>query len=53
MPQMSPMWWSTLFLLFLAMYMLIMMNMYTYKIYQNEKSMEMKTKNISCISWKW
>nr|QDI93923.1 ATP synthase F0 subunit 8 [Tuxedo bicinctus]QDI93949.1 ATP synthase F0 subunit 8 [Tuxedo bicinctus] len=52
MPQMSPMWWSTLFLLFLATYMLIMTSMYTYKIYQNENSLK-KTKSAKYINWKW
>nr|QDI93910.1 ATP synthase F0 subunit 8 [Tuxedo drakei] len=53
MPQMSPMWWSTLFLIFLSTYLMIMMNMYTYNIYQKWNKESIKKKETSNINWKW
>nr|QDI93781.1 ATP synthase F0 subunit 8 [Tuxedo cruralis]QDI93794.1 ATP synthase F0 subunit 8 [Tuxedo cruralis]QDI93819.1 ATP synthase F0 subunit 8 [Tuxedo cruralis]QDI93832.1 ATP synthase F0 subunit 8 [Tuxedo cruralis] len=53
MPQMSPMWWTTLFLVFLATYMLVMVIMYTYNIYQIMNNSSKKNNNIKNINWKW
>nr|QDI94040.1 ATP synthase F0 subunit 8 [Tuxedo sp. ph57] len=52
MPQMSPMWWSLLFMLFVSTYMLMMMIMYTYNTYEisNHKMSSSINKN---INWKW
>nr|QDI94066.1 ATP synthase F0 subunit 8 [Tuxedo susansolomonae] len=52
MPQMSPMWWSLLFLLFLTVFMLIMAIMYTYNIYMIKKPNQSKKKAPN-INWKW
>nr|QDI93858.1 ATP synthase F0 subunit 8 [Tuxedo nicholi] len=52
MPQMSPMWWSLLFILFMSMYMLMMMIMYTHNTYKisNHKTPSSVNSN---INWKW
>nr|QDI94053.1 ATP synthase F0 subunit 8 [Tuxedo susansolomonae] len=52
MPQMSPMWWSMLFLSFLAVFMLIMTIMYTYNIYMIKKTSQLEKKALN-INWKW
>nr|YP_002970610.1 ATP synthase F0 subunit 8 [Laccotrephes robustus]ACJ69524.1 ATP synthase F0 subunit 8 [Laccotrephes robustus] len=52
MPQMSPLWWSCLFIMFIAIFMSICMMMYTIKFYKPEsKIIQMKDK-IS-LNWMW
>nr|UOA67860.1 ATPase subunit 8 [Deraeocoris sp.] len=53
MPQMSPMWWMTLLLTFMMMYLMIMMTIYSFKIY-NKKSKNIKIlKSKKFLNWKW
>nr|YP_009727908.1 ATP synthase F0 subunit 8 [Notonecta montandoni]QHZ87283.1 ATP synthase F0 subunit 8 [Notonecta montandoni] len=52
MPQMSPMWWTTLFMLFLLSFLLVMMIMYFNKEYK-PLSMEITKKEMKMLNWKW
>nr|YP_010936680.1 ATP synthase F0 subunit 8 [Nesidiocoris poppiusi]WKW91650.1 ATP synthase F0 subunit 8 [Nesidiocoris poppiusi] len=52
MPQMSPMWWSLLFILFLLSYVTMMMNIYFFK--EMKKKMNGKGKlPLKDLNWKW
>nr|QDI93755.1 ATP synthase F0 subunit 8 [Rubellomiris bispinosus] len=53
MPQMAPIWWFTLFSLFILTYYSLMMFMYFYKNYQLNKKTIQKNMNIKNIDWKW
>nr|YP_010952895.1 ATP synthase F0 subunit 8 [Empoascanara quarta]WMQ52338.1 ATP synthase F0 subunit 8 [Empoascanara quarta] len=50
MPQMSPMWWTTLMMLFTFLFVLLMVMMY----FELKKSVHFKTKlNFQKMNWKW
>nr|YP_009450286.1 ATP synthase F0 subunit 8 [Notonecta chinensis]AOW68976.1 ATP synthase F0 subunit 8 [Notonecta chinensis] len=52
MPQMSPMWWTTLFSLFLLSFLLVMMIMYFNKEYK-PITPQVESKKMSTLNWKW
>nr|YP_011010163.1 ATP synthase F0 subunit 8 [Hermatobates djiboutensis]WPW46687.1 ATP synthase F0 subunit 8 [Hermatobates djiboutensis] len=51
MPQMSPMWWSTLFMLFIASLMLMNSMIYFNKKFSIKKSSKSTKKN--SMNWQW
>nr|QDI93884.1 ATP synthase F0 subunit 8 [Pseudophylus stundjuki]QDI94092.1 ATP synthase F0 subunit 8 [Pseudophylus stundjuki] len=53
MPQMSPMWWLPLFLMFLTVYLFFMASMYSYNVYSNKNNSSPKHSNIKKNNWKW
>nr|QDI93391.1 ATP synthase F0 subunit 8 [Insulaphylus sp. ph6]QDI93742.1 ATP synthase F0 subunit 8 [Insulaphylus sp. ph34] len=53
MPQMAPIWWFTLFMVFILTYCVYMMLIYFYNIYQPKTEKFNKNLNIKNISWKW
>nr|UPL65897.1 ATPase subunit 8 [Lasiolabops cosmopolites] len=52
MPQMSPMWWSPLFMTFIITLVVIIMMIYTFKIYIL-KDKKNYPKNKKYINWMW
>nr|YP_010363437.1 ATP synthase F0 subunit 8 [Atkinsoniella aurantiaca]UNZ12538.1 ATP synthase F0 subunit 8 [Atkinsoniella aurantiaca] len=50
MPQMAPMWWTFLMIMFVSTFML-MMSMLYFNIMS--KSMPMMNKKINQMNWKW
>nr|YP_010502878.1 ATP synthase F0 subunit 8 [Exitianus nanus]UXD78655.1 ATP synthase F0 subunit 8 [Exitianus nanus] len=50
MPQMSPMWWTTISVMSICS--MIIMISFTYFLFNNKLKMNMKTKNIK-FNWKW
>nr|AHN95689.1 ATP synthase F0 subunit 8 [Trigonotylus caelestialium] len=52
MPQMAPMWWTTLFMLFIITYIMNMILMYFYTEYFITKTSTKKISNKN-ITWKW
>nr|QDI94079.1 ATP synthase F0 subunit 8 [Leucophoroptera quadrimaculata] len=53
MPQMSPMWWSTLFIMFITTYMLVMVLMYFFNMYKLKTYKKKLNKKHNNINWKW
>nr|QDI93352.1 ATP synthase F0 subunit 8 [Rubeospineus bicorniger] len=53
MPQMAPIWWFTLFSMFILTYFMFMMFLYFYKIYQLNMKINHKNMIIKNINWKW
>nr|QWX95529.1 ATP synthase subunit 8 [Latimbus concolor] len=51
MPQMAPLWWEILFLLFIMNFMMMSTIIYHNKMY-SPKQMKMKYK-INQFKWKW
>nr|YP_009485711.1 ATP synthase F0 subunit 8 [Rhynocoris incertis]AVZ00847.1 ATP synthase F0 subunit 8 [Rhynocoris incertis] len=52
MPQMAPIWWTTLFILFNTSFIIMMMSTY----FQTENNPSMKkqiTSKINKYNWKW
>nr|YP_009485672.1 ATP synthase F0 subunit 8 [Saldula burmanica]AVZ00808.1 ATP synthase F0 subunit 8 [Saldula burmanica] len=52
MPQMAPMWWSTLFLFFIMCFFLMMIKSYFMIKYTSQKMKNMK-KESKMTNWKW
>nr|YP_010311869.1 ATP synthase F0 subunit 8 [Grypocephalus pallipectus]UNA71177.1 ATP synthase F0 subunit 8 [Grypocephalus pallipectus]UPL65769.1 ATPase subunit 8 [Grypocephalus pallipectus] len=52
MPQMAPLWWETLFILFLMTFIFMNMIMYYNKM-NNPKMNEVKNIKINQFKWKW
>nr|QPA36038.1 ATP synthase F0 subunit 8 [Camarochiloides weiweii] len=51
MPQMAPLWWSTLYLIIISTFIMIKMMMYfntNYKVYSKKSKKETKS-----INWMW
>nr|QDI93326.1 ATP synthase F0 subunit 8 [Roburocoris exiguus] len=53
MPQMAPMWWYTLFLIFILTYYIFMMLMYFYNVYSNKSDKKTSKLMIKNMNWKW
>nr|YP_008080722.1 ATP synthase F0 subunit 8 [Songmachilis xinxiangensis]AFQ07904.1 ATP synthase F0 subunit 8 [Songmachilis xinxiangensis] len=53
MPQMSPLNWLILFLIFSISYILFMTLNYFNSMNQNQKTIKMLQTNQSPLSWKW
>nr|YP_009443916.1 ATP synthase F0 subunit 8 [Stimulopalpus japonicus]ATU07137.1 ATP synthase F0 subunit 8 [Stimulopalpus japonicus] len=51
MPQMSPIWWTTLFLYFIIL--LFMSNTINYFIYYPSMKKKYFKLNMTSINWKW
>nr|AZL35844.1 ATP synthase F0 subunit 8 [Ectemnonotum fruhstorferi] len=51
MPQMSPMWWTTLFLMFNSMFLLT--NMLMYYIFNMNNKMNMMNMLKNQMNWSW
>nr|QGZ10092.1 ATP synthase F0 subunit 8 [Phalantus geniculatus] len=52
MPQMAPMWWTTLFFLFMISFLMMCINMHFQNI-QISKSQEIKNSKTETMNWKW
>nr|QDI93378.1 ATP synthase F0 subunit 8 [Quernocoris caliginosus] len=53
MPQMAPIWWFTLFMMFILTYFIFMVFLYFHNIYQLKTKMIYKNMIIKNINWKW
>nr|YP_010133436.1 ATP synthase F0 subunit 8 [Lethocerus indicus]AJG02888.1 ATP synthase F0 subunit 8 [Lethocerus indicus] len=52
MPQMSPLWWSTLFIMFITSFMVMCTMMYFTVFYTKSKTSYQKKPHTS-MNWKW
>nr|YP_010315882.1 ATP synthase F0 subunit 8 [Leptocorisa chinensis]UNA68528.1 ATP synthase F0 subunit 8 [Leptocorisa chinensis] len=52
MPQMTPIWWELMFIIFLTSLMLMIMIMYFNKV-MKIKSLKKQYKTIKQNNWKW
>nr|YP_010865743.1 ATP synthase F0 subunit 8 [Sclomina guangxiensis]WGT89383.1 ATP synthase F0 subunit 8 [Sclomina guangxiensis]WGT89396.1 ATP synthase F0 subunit 8 [Sclomina guangxiensis]WGT89409.1 ATP synthase F0 subunit 8 [Sclomina guangxiensis]WGT89422.1 ATP synthase F0 subunit 8 [Sclomina guangxiensis]WGT89435.1 ATP synthase F0 subunit 8 [Sclomina guangxiensis] len=52
MPQMAPIWWTTLFIMFNTTLLMMMMIMY-FQVDTQPKMKKQLTKNIKYYNWKW
>nr|YP_010303517.1 ATP synthase F0 subunit 8 [Anaxilaus musgravei]QUT09469.1 ATP synthase F0 subunit 8 [Anaxilaus musgravei] len=52
MPQMAPLWWESLFLLFIVMFMMMTSMNYFLLIYKMNKSIKMINKS-NQMNWMW
>nr|AXS65061.1 ATP synthase F0 subunit 8 [Coleoptera sp. 1 KM-2017] len=52
MPQMAPMWWATLFMMFSSCFIIMIMIVY-YNMYLTPLESEGLSKNIQKLNWKW
>nr|UPL65198.1 ATPase subunit 8 [Valleriola javanica] len=52
MPQMAPMWWTTMFILFTMLFMMTNTIMYFQKQY-SIPSKEEKQNKMETMNWKW
>nr|YP_010540349.1 ATP synthase F0 subunit 8 [Singapora shinshana]UYF20491.1 ATP synthase F0 subunit 8 [Singapora shinshana] len=50
MPQMSPMWWTTMMMMFLISFMLVMSILYFNCMNLMNKDIQIKSKK---LNWKW
>nr|YP_010866023.1 ATP synthase F0 subunit 8 [Piezodorus guildinii]WGT93131.1 ATP synthase F0 subunit 8 [Piezodorus guildinii]DAZ87550.1 TPA_asm: ATP synthase F0 subunit 8 [Piezodorus guildinii] len=53
MPQMSPMWWEILFLLFISFYIMMNIMLYFNKKNNSIKNNKNMMKHNKQINWKW
>nr|QDI93339.1 ATP synthase F0 subunit 8 [Quercophylus gonoporospinus] len=53
MPQMAPMWWYTLFMMFILTYCIFMMFIYFYKIYKMKMDKIYENPKNKNMNWKW
>nr|WHU31842.1 ATP synthase F0 subunit 8 [Aeschrocoris tuberculatus] len=53
MPQMSPLWWEMLYLMFIMSFILVNISIYYNNQTKNKLSTEMKYKNKKSLIWKW
>nr|UPL65884.1 ATPase subunit 8 [Mecomma ambulans] len=54
MPQMAPIWWSMMFLIFILTYFMVMIMVYfSPKNKKNEKMSESINKTTKLLNWKW
>nr|YP_002970764.1 ATP synthase F0 subunit 8 [Valentia hoffmanni]ACJ69576.1 ATP synthase F0 subunit 8 [Valentia hoffmanni] len=53
MPQMSPMWWTTLFMLFIMLLMLMWVMMYSQINISPSPSEELKQIKLNNLNWMW
>uniref|UniRef100_A0AAU7YRY0 ATP synthase F0 subunit 8 n=1 Tax=Rhopalus latus TaxID=238591 RepID=A0AAU7YRY0_9HEMI len=51
MPQMSPLWWEVLYIIFIMMFMVMIITMYFNKNFKLKSSIYNKKTNQS--NWKW
>nr|UPL65601.1 ATPase subunit 8 [Rhopalus maculatus] len=51
MPQMSPLWWETLYIMFIMVFMIMIMIMYHNKNYKLKNTSYKK--KINQLNWKW
>nr|YP_011009648.1 ATP synthase F0 subunit 8 [Hygia lativentris]WPV77640.1 ATP synthase F0 subunit 8 [Hygia lativentris] len=52
MPQMSPLWWEILYIMFLLMFMIIIMIIYYNKEFNPQNNLNKKMK-LCQFKWKW
>nr|UPI55367.1 ATPase subunit 8 [Manocoreus sp.] len=53
MPQMSPLWWEMLFILFISSFMIMNMIIFYNKILSPTKYSEGSNPKINQFKWKW
>nr|YP_010692655.1 ATP synthase F0 subunit 8 [Notobitus meleagris]WBV80530.1 ATP synthase F0 subunit 8 [Notobitus meleagris] len=53
MPQMAPLWWEILFIMFIAMFLLTNMVIYYNKQMNPNFNIESKSYKINQFKWKW
>nr|YP_007374654.1 ATP synthase F0 subunit 8 [Sirthenea flavipes]ADU58100.1 ATP synthase F0 subunit 8 [Sirthenea flavipes] len=52
MPQMAPLWWSILFMMFALSFMIMCSNAY-FLIYKNKTDKKTKEPKMEMMNWKW
>nr|AJF94299.1 ATP synthase F0 subunit 8 [Corizus sp. 'albomarginatus'] len=51
MPQMSPLWWELLYIMFILLFMIMMIIIYYNKNYKYKNNII--SKKINQLNWKW